>query len=46
MMITSWQEIYDKPRQCVQKQRHNSADKGLYSQGCGFPIALVLRAGL
>ena len=23
------QEIYDKPRQCVEKQRHDSADKGI-----------------
>ena len=45
-MIASWQEIFDKPRQCVEKQRHNSADKGLYSQGYDFPIALVVRAGL
>ena len=36
-MIASWQEIYDKPRQCVEKQRHHSADKGLYSQGYGLP---------
>ena len=32
-MIASWQEIYDKPRQCVEKQRHYSASKGPYSQG-------------
>ena len=31
------QESDDKPRQCVEKQRHCSADKGLYSQGYGFP---------
>ena len=32
-IITSWQESNDKPRQCVEKQRHYSADKSLYSQG-------------
>ena len=32
-MITSWQESYDKPRQCVKKKRHHFADKGPYSQG-------------
>ena len=32
----SWQESYDKPRQCVEKQRHYSADKGRCSQGCGL----------
>ena len=35
--IDSWQESYDKPRQCVEKQRHYSADKGPYSQGYGLP---------
>ena len=34
--IDSWQESYDKPRQCVEKQRHYSADKGPYSQGYGL----------
>ena len=32
-MIASWQESYDKPRQCVENQRHCFADKGSY----GFP---------
>ena len=36
-MIASWQESYDKSRQCVEKQRHYSAHKGLYSQGYGLP---------
>ena len=39
-MIASWQESCDKPRQCVEKQRHCSADKGSYSQGCGLPSAV------
>ena len=34
--IASWQESYDKPRQCVKKQRHHFANKGLYSQGYGL----------
>ena len=29
--FATWQESYDKPRQYVEKQRHYSADKGLYS---------------
>ena len=33
-MIASWQESYDKPSQCVEKQ-------GLYSQGCGLPSGHV-----
>ena len=32
-MFVSWQEGYDKPRQCVEKQRHYSNNKGPYSQG-------------
>ena len=39
--IDSWQESYDKPRQCVEKQRHYSADKGPYSQGYGLPSGHV-----
>ena len=32
-----WQESHDRHRPCVEKQRHNSADKGPYSQGNGLP---------
>ena len=35
-MIASWQKSDDKPRQCVEKQRHYSANKGPYSQGNGL----------
>ena len=35
--ISSWQESDDKPSQCVEKQRHYSADKSLHSQGHGLP---------
>ena len=35
-MFASWQESYDKPRQCPEKQRHYSANKGPYSQV--FPV--------
>ena len=30
--LASWKESYDKPRQCMRKQRHHFADKGPYSQ--------------
>ena len=40
-MIASWQESYDKPRQCVENQKHYSAYKCLYSQGCGLPSGHV-----
>ena len=33
----SWQESYDKHRQCAEKQRLYSVNKGLYSQGYGLP---------
>ena len=41
-MIASWQESNDKPRQCVEKQRYYSADKGPYSQGYGHTSGHVL----
>ena len=34
--VASWQESYDKPRECIEKQRHYSDDKGPYSQGYGL----------
>ena len=40
-MIVSWQESDDKPRQCVEKQRLYSANKGPYSQGYGLPSGHV-----
>ena len=32
----SLKKSYDKPRQCIKKQRHHFADKGSYSQSYGF----------
>ena len=40
-MIASWQESYDKRRQCVEKQRRYFANKGPYSQGYGLPSGHV-----
>ena len=34
--LTPWKEIYDQPRQHIQKQRHYFANKGPSSQGYGF----------
>ena len=31
-MLAPWKENYDKPRQCIKKQRHHFADKCAYSQ--------------
>ena len=30
-MLATWKESYDKPRQCIKKQRHHFADKSLNS---------------
>ena len=32
---------YEKPRQCITKQRHHFANKGPYSQSCGFSSSHV-----
>ena len=36
-----WKKIYDKSRQCIKKQRHHFADKGLYSQSYVFSSGYV-----
>ena len=35
-MLAPWKNSYDKPRQCIKKQRHYFADKGPSSQSFGF----------
>ena len=40
-MFAPWKENYDKPRQCIKKQRHHFADKGLYRQSYGFSSSHV-----
>ena len=40
-MIASWPGRDDKPGQCVEKQRHGSADKGPCGQGYGLPSGHV-----
>ena len=39
--LTHWKESYDQPRQHIKKQRHYFANKGLSSQGYGFPNSHV-----
>ena len=34
--LAPWTESYDKPRQCIKKQRHHFALKGPSSQSYGF----------
>ena len=40
-MLAPWKESYDKPRQCIKKQRHHFTDKSLYSQSRGFSSSHV-----
>ena len=37
-MFAPWKKSYDKPRQCIKKQRHYFANKGPYSQSYGFSM--------
>ena len=39
-MLSSWQESYDKPAQCVKKQRHHFADKGHIFKAVVFPVVI------
>ena len=40
-MLALWNKSYDKPRQCIKKQRLHFADKILYSQCYGFSSSHV-----
>ena len=39
-MLTPWKKSYDKPRQCIKKQRHYFANKGPSSQSYGFSVVM------
>ena len=39
--LAPWKEIYDKPRQCIRKQRHYFANKGPSSQSYDFSSSHV-----
>ena len=39
--VRRWLESDYKPRQYVEKKRHHSVDKGLYSQGWGLPTGHI-----
>ena len=39
-MLDSWKKSYDKLGECIEKQRHYFADKGLSSRGCDFPVVM------
>ena len=40
-MFAPWKKSYDKPRQCIKKQRHHFADKSPFSQSYGFSSSHV-----
>ena len=40
-MLAPWKQSCDKPRQCIKKQRHHFANKGLYSQIYDFSNSYV-----
>ena len=40
-LLAPWKKSYDKPRQCIKKQRHHFANKGLSSQSYGFSSSHV-----
>ena len=44
-MLSPWKKSYDKPRQCIKKQRYHFADKSPYSQSYGFSSSHVQMYG-
>ena len=42
MKLNGWKNSYDKPRQCIKKQRHHVANRDPYSQTYGFSSSQVL----
>ena len=36
-----WKKSYDQPRQHIKKQRHYFANKGPFSQSCGFSSSRI-----
>ena len=39
--LAPWKKSYDKPGQCIEKQRHHFASRGPSSQSCGFSCGHV-----
>ena len=37
-MLAPWKKNYDKPRQCIKKQRHHFTAKDPYSKVIVFPV--------
>ena len=43
--IAPWKKSYDQPRQCIKKQRHHFANKGLYNENYSFSCKDVVMYG-
>ena len=39
-MLAPWKERYDKPRQCIEKQRHHFAEKVRIVKAMVFPVVM------
>ena len=39
-ILSPWKNSYDKPRQCINKQRHHFTKHGPESEGSGFPAVM------
>ena len=39
-MLASWKKSYDKPSQCIKKQRHHFANKGPSIKAMVFPVVM------
>ena len=39
-MLAPWKKNCDKPRKHIKKQKHQFADKTLYSQSYNFPVVM------
>ena len=39
-MLVPWKESYEKPRECVKKQRHHLAHEAPSSHSYGFPVVM------
>ena len=40
-MFALWKESYDKPRQCIKKQRHHFTDRCPYRQATAFTAVML-----
>ena len=39
-MLAPWKKSYNKPRQCIKKQKYHFANKSLYRESYSFPVVM------